>query len=365
MKPAQSSTAGAIDPFLASVIIENATEYAILMLDFDGRIAAWSAGAERILGYSSDEALGRNFEMLFAEADRAAGAPRAELERAILDGRAEDTRWHLRKNGRMFWANGLTMRLGDDRGLVKVMRDETASKVADDQRVLLLNELNHRIKNTLATVQAIVEQTLRGAQVDRVTRESLVNRLVALSEAHNVLVSESWAGADLAAIVHGALSPYDGGGERFDITGPPVRLSPQQAVSTSLALHELTTNAIKYGALSVGSGKVSITWNIAYSGEGARHLTLLWRESGGPPVALPEHEGFGTRLIARSFGPGTGGHAQLVYDRNGLQCVLEAPLSAPHEIPMLSIPGDPSVGGAHKPPPDQNAGPAARPGLDG
>ncbi|WP_309090960.1 HWE histidine kinase domain-containing protein [Phenylobacterium sp.] len=352
------SSAGAVETSLASVIIENATEYAIFTLDADGQILSWNPGAERILGYSADEALGRNFEMLFVEADRAAGAPRAELRRALAEGRAEDTRWHLRKNGQMFWANGMAMRLGDGQGhgVVKVMRDETASKVADDQRVLLLNELNHRIKNTLATVQAIVEQTLRAAEVEAAVRQSLVERLVALSEAHNVLVNESWAGADLATIVVGALAPYNGGDERFHIEGPPVRLRPQQAVAMSLVLHELTTNAIKYGALSVDDGAVSITWNIAYSGEGARHLTLLWRECGGPAVEPPSREGFGTRLIARSFGPTVGGHAQLVYDRAGLQCVLETPLSSAAELPMLAVPGDPSQPGQHRPPPLTAAG---------
>lgn len=342
---------GPIDPLLASMIIDNATEYAIFTLDFEGRITSWSRGAERILGYSADEALGQHVSILFLEADRAAGAPEAELARAIDEERAEDTRWHIRKDGEVFWANGMTMRLRDRQALVKVMRDETPSKLAEDQRVLLLNELNHRIKNTLATVQGIVEQTLRGSHVEPEVRETLTERLVALSEAHNVLVDESWAGADLMTIVRKALWPHGGPREdRFAIEGPQVRLSPQQAVAMSLVLHELTTNAIKYGALSVSGGHVSVTWNLAYSEQGERHLTVLWRESNGPPVSSPVRRGFGSRLIDRSFRQTFGGRARLIYEPEGVQCVLEVPLSAPAEIPMLEMPGDPSATVSTRPP---------------
>lgn len=338
---------GAIAPWLAAVIVENATEYAILTLDRGGRITSWSPGAEHILGYAAQEALGQDFGILFLDADRAANAPAAELKRALEEGRAEDTRWHRRKDGQIFWANGMTMRVRAGDALVKVMRDETAAKLAEDQRVLLLNELNHRIKNTLATVQAIVEQTLRGSQAAAAVRESLIDRLVALSEAHNVLVDESWAGADLMAIVRRALGPHDVDNARFTLEGPAVRLSPQQAVSMSLVLHELATNALKYGALSVAGGRVSITWNIAHSSHGVRHLTLLWRESGGPAVTQPSRQGFGTRLIERSFASG-GGRAELVFDPEGLRWILETPLSAAEEIPMLPISRDPSNGGSRK-----------------
>lgn len=338
---------GGIDPSLAATIIEGATDYAIFTLDLTGRITSWSAGAERILGYSTSEALGMDFTVLFVEPDRVAGRPAEELRRAIGEGRAEDTRWHRRKGGETFWANGVSMRLDGAPALVKVMRDETATKLAEDQRVLLLNELNHRIKNTLATVQSIVEQTLRASGADPATRRILTERLVALSEAHNVLVAESWAGADLNTILARALSPHDDEGRsRFELAGPSVRLSPQQAVSMSLVVHELTTNAIKYGALSTEAGRVTISWNLAYDERGARNLTLLWRESGGPTVHPPLRRGFGSRLIDRSFDQAGGGRARLHYEPDGLQCVLELALSGPEEIPFLEIRGDPSDGPA-------------------
>ena len=241
----------------------------------------------------------------------------------------------MRKDGSRFWGNGVTMAICDPEvvGLLKIMRDETPAKIAEDQRVLLLNELNHRIKNTLSTVQSITEQTLRAAQVDPATRRSLTERLVALSEAHNVLVQESWAGADLMTIVLQALAPHQQPGEvQFSVDGPAVRLSPQQAVAMALAIHELTTNAIKYGALSNAGGHVHLSWNLALDHQGARHMTFLWREEGGPPVAAPTQAGFGSRLIAKTFGQESGGRADLQFRPEGVQCVIQLPLSVPGEV---------------------------------
>ncbi|HEX2815135.1 MAG TPA: HWE histidine kinase domain-containing protein [Phenylobacterium sp.] len=324
------------DSRLSSLIIENALGYAIFTMDLDGLVTTWSRGAEAILGYTRDEALGMAFRELFTAPDREIGADMAEIAKAKQNGRAEDTRWHQRKDGSRFWSNGMTMGIYGPEltGLLKVLRDETPAKFADDQRVLLLNELNHRIKNTLATVQSITEQTLRAANVDPTVRRDLTNRLMAVSEAHNVLVQENWAGADLSTIVHQALAPHDHlGGGRFTVDGPPVRLSPQQAVSVALTLHELATNALKYGALSVPEGHVELLWNLSHDHVGARTISVLWRESGGPPVTPPQHTGFGTRLIARSFGEESGGQARIDFPPEGVQCVMQLPLSVSGEIP--------------------------------
>jgi PAS domain S-box-containing protein len=139
--PGGARTGLVIDEELAHQIIEDATDYAILTLDDQGRITGWSQGAERILGYAAEEAEGMDVGRLFLDADRAAGLHTAELEKALADGRAEDTRWHIRKSGKLFWANGVCMRRRNGDGLLKVMRDETPAKLAEDQRVLLLNDL--------------------------------------------------------------------------------------------------------------------------------------------------------------------------------------------------------------------------------
>jgi two-component sensor histidine kinase len=281
-----------------------------------------------------------DFANLFTAPDVSANAPGLEIEKARRQGRAEDSRWHLKKNGERFWANGVTMAIqkSDAPVLLKITRDETPLKVADEQRILLLNELNHRIKNTLAMVQSIIANTLRAKNVDPAVRTDLTNRLIALSDAHNVLVEESWAGADLMTIVQGALRPFaQDHFEVFRCDGPPTRLSPRQAVSMALVLHELATNAVKYGALVKRSGIVSVTWNQAVDSMGGRHLTLLWEERGGPPVTVPERSGFGSRLISRSFGNESGGRAHVEFAPEGVRCVVELSLSTESEMPMLSL----------------------------
>jgi PAS domain S-box-containing protein len=329
------------NPRLAALIIDNALDYAIFTLDLDGRITSWSPGAERILGYPAEEAVGMDVAVLFTLSDAAAGAHRKEMEEALRERRAEDSRWHLRKGGARFWGNGVTMRLeaGDVTGFLKILRDETGARLAEEQRVLLLHELNHRIRNTLVTVQSIAEQSLRAAGLDPDVREDFTRRLIALSKAHDVLVEESWAGADLQAIVQQALAPHLRPGRAgFVIDGPPVRLSPHQAVAMSLVVHELATNAVKHGALSSPAGEVSLTWNFAMDSQGGRHLTVLWEESGGPPVIPPTRRGFGSRLIARSFAADSGGRADVEYRPGGVRCVLQVPLSQPSELPMLRLP---------------------------
>jgi PAS domain S-box-containing protein len=325
------------EPRVAELIVRYAGEYAIFTMDLEGRIATWSPGAERITGYTVEEAVGMNFSRLFSESDRSAQQDRLELERAWRENRFEDSRWHVRKDGERFWANGMTMALRDSNveGLIKIFRDETRNRLAEEQRVLLLNELNHRINNTLVTVQSLVDQTLRVAEIDAAVRDDLVGRLLALSEAHKVLVEQNWAGADLLAIVKRALAPYDQGGDRMRLDGPALRLSPQQAVQMSLVLHELATNAVKYGALSSLDGQILVSWNLHLSNMGERIMTFLWEEQGGPPVVAPARKGFGSRLIARSLGPGNEGAARIDFAPGGVRCSITLALSDKAEIPTL------------------------------
>lgn len=327
---------------LAELVVEHARDYAIFTMELNGKITSWNTGAERITGYSLDEAIGMNFAEFFTASDRSTGQAQLELEKAWNEGRAEDTRWHVRKNGERFWANGVTSSFveGKSKGLLKVMRDETRSRLADEQRVLLLNELNHRINNTLVTVQSLVEQTLRATDTDRRVRENLTARILALADAHKLLVDQNWAGADIRTIVEKAVSPYESEGDRrLRVDGPNVRLSPQQAVSMTLVLHELTTNAVKYGALSTPGGRIEASWNLHYDELGARHMTFLWVESGGPPVSMPERRGFGSRLIARSLGDETGGRARIEYAPEGVRCGVHLPLITPAEVEMMNPTG--------------------------
>jgi PAS domain S-box-containing protein len=324
---------------LANLIVQTIKAYAILVLSADGEIVEWFGDAEAVTGYARDEVIGKNFDLLFTESDRAVGVASAEIEVALRDGRAEDSRWHRRKDGERFWANGLTLRLeSSDAVLVKIFRDETPAKRAEEQRTLLLNELNHRVKNTLATIQSVVEQTLRAAAVSADLRDNLTGRIMALARAHNVLVDQSWAGADLDVLIRDVAQPYERDPSPFTFDGPKVRLQPSQAVTLSLALHELATNAVRYGALSSAAGRVALSWNLAHNGHGDRYLTLLWTESDGPPVAPPTSTGFGTRLLRQTFSGEEGGKAHITFAPEGARCVMSLRLQDGEEGPSSARP---------------------------
>ena len=212
-------------------------------------------------------------------------------------------------------------------GAVSAGLDITDRKRTEDHRLLLLNELNHRVKNTLATVQSVAMQSFRRAKTEASGRQMFESRLMALSRAHDVLTNESWEGANLDEIVAQAITPYRGGDlNRFHTDGPPVRLPAKMALSISMALHELATNAVKYGALSSEKGRVSITWQTRREADGW-WLRLEWLEADGPPVAEPEHEGFGTRLIARGLAQELGGETKIEYRPTGVWCEMNAHLN--------------------------------------
>jgi two-component sensor histidine kinase/PAS domain-containing protein len=206
-------------------------------------------------------------------------------------------------------------------GAVQVSLDITERKRGEEQRKLLVNELNHRVKNTLAVVQAIASQTLRSAEDVAAAERSLTGRLVSLAKAHDILTQESWSGADLKELLAATLAP-NAGLNRFRLEGPAVRLPPSLALSLALAVHELTTNAIKYGALSVQAGSVSIIWTVEDRGA-ARHLWLEWSEHAGPAVAPVRRKGFGTRMLERILDSEPGGSARISFDRTGVVCVIE------------------------------------------
>jgi two-component sensor histidine kinase len=211
-------------------------------------------------------------------------------------------------------------------GAVSAGLDITDRKRIEEHRLLLLNELNHRVKNTLATVQSIAAQSFRWARSDKSGRELFEARLLALSGAHDVLTNESWEGANLDEIVAKAIAPYRGGhANRFQLRGPPVRLAAKMALSISMALHELATNAVKYGALSTDKGWVSITWQTQSNGQ---ELHLEWLEADGPAVAPPSRKGFGSRLIERGLAQELGGSARIEYRTTGVWCEITARISS-------------------------------------
>ena len=191
---------------------------------------------------------------------------------------------------------------------------------AEEQRTLLINELNHRVKNTLATVQSLAMQTMRGADAGTSAYTTFSGRLGALSRAHDLLTVKSWHSASLLSVIGRAIEPFDGPG-RFDIVGPLASLSPKQAVAISMAIHELATNALKYGALSTVSGQVRISWTVDKG-----QLEFKWQETGGPMVSAPPREGFGTRLVGRALAHDLGAPADLLFLPEGVTAILRSPL---------------------------------------
>src|SRR6185437_146321 len=198
-------------------------------------------------------------------------------------------------------------------------RDLTEPKRAEELQRLLVNELNHRVKNSLATVQSIALQTLRSADDLPSARNALDARIVSLARAHDLLTDRSWSGADLRDVVLRALEPF--AAEQLELEGPSVDVPPRHALALSLALHELATNAAKYGALSVTVGRVKLRW---FADAGALHLD--WRERGGPVVTPPTRRGFGTRMLEQALARDLGGTTRLDYAADGVRCAISAPL---------------------------------------
>ncbi|GJD97969.1 Blue-light-activated histidine kinase [Methylobacterium iners] len=314
--------------------VESAKDYAIFTIDLSGRITGWNSGAQNLMGWTEEEAIGAPANLIFTPEDDRNAIAETEMRLAVTEGRGEDDRWHLRKDGSRFWANGLMMPLRDDEGglvgFLKILRDRTDAKRAAEHQALLVNELNHRVKNTLATVQAFTTQTLRSAASMNEARESITARLIALAQAHDVLTAENWDGADLAQIVADALRLHGGDGQRCQWQGNAVRVSARIALAVSMMLHELATNAIKYGALSNATGTVTVTWTMREAGsdgtDAKLRLSLRWEERGGPPVTPPTRSGFGTRMIERGLANELGGEVRLSYEPTGVICTLDIPL---------------------------------------
>lgn len=302
---------------------------AIVISNAEGRIVLMNAEAERLFGYPCDALLGAPVAMLMPERFR---ARHADHLRAYL---ANPTTRRMGDGANMFGRRhdgsefpietNLSLLSDHGRGLVtSVIRDLTPRREVQEREALLMRELNHRVKNTLASVQAIVTQTLRAAPTPEAFNAAVQARIIGLSKSHDVLTRNDWTGATVAEIVSEQLGPYRRDDIPFSLTGPQVSLRPNRAVTLGMVVGELATNAAKFGALST-DGTVSVEWTVRYGPDGPS-LRLDWLERGGPPAAEPTKEGFGTRLIKRSLAAGLHGSSELSYAPEGLRAVLQFPL---------------------------------------
>ena len=253
----------------------------------------------------------------------------ASIESAIRDGAEYDVEYRVvHPHGDLRWlhARGRAAQTADDGGvrrLAGVSLDITERKRAEERQKLLVNELNHRVKNSLATVQSIAAQTLRSVAAPEFFRDAFETRLIALSHTHDLLTRESWAGASLREVFDVELHAM-AGEDRVTFDYPAdVRLNPKAAVALGMGIHELATNAVKYGALSIPEGRVKVDWAIE---DGV--LRLIWTETNGPPVTPPARRGFGVRLLERGLAAELSGGVELTYDAAGLVCQMALPLRA-------------------------------------
>lgn len=284
----------------------------------------------KMTGYHRDEVLAQPFGFLLSSPDN--DGTLSQIESCFKAGCDDSPEIHYRrKDGSEFWATLLVNPVEDDDGVVVQhfisLTETTRFKVAQNNAAMLIDELNHRVKNTLATVQSIVAQATRGSPDPGLVRERIETRIAALSRSHDLLGREKWDGADLRDLVSEALAPFSeigGRAERFTIDGEEVRLLPKATLALGIAFNELATNAVKYGAFSNHAGTIAISWTLEHEADG-RWLCLYWREQGGPQVSPPSRKGFGSRVIEQGLAHELEGKIKLTYPPEGVVCVIHVP----------------------------------------
>jgi PAS domain S-box-containing protein len=308
-------------------VFDNAT-VSILLMDDRQQCIYMNKAAEKLTGYTLGEVLALDkplHDIVHHTYPDGRPFPLAEcaIDRAFPEhNNMQGEEVFVHKNGSFypvaFTASPIRDEASNTVGTIIEVRDIRAEKAARERQRLLVDELNHRVKNTLAAVQSIAFQSLKGA--DAGAREAFEGRLSTLSAAHNVLTTEGWTDASLRTAISTALAPYDMPG-RFELLGGDYPIGPKMVVSLSMVLHELATNAAKYGSLSVPGGKILLQW-LVLKHDGHERLTMHWEESGGPEVTPPTRKGFGTRLLERQFAMEFSGSVVLDYRPSGLVCTI-------------------------------------------
>lgn len=285
----------------------------------------------KLTGYSREEVLGQSFNFLM---ERGADADSLDQIKSAFAGSSEnDPEIRYRCNdGRVFWASVLLSPVRDEAGAViqhfASFVDLTKGRREQERLRYLLDELNHRTQNTLATVLSIAAQTLRG-MADGAVIDAFEGRVLALSKVQSLLGLENWDGLGLRDVLVEILQPFglkDNRETRFSISGPDVRLRPKDALTFGMVFHELASNAVQHGALASDcAGRIDLTWNVEIASQEDR-MRLRWHESGGPPVLPPNRKGFGSRLVERGLAQELNGEVLLSYEPSGLVCEIVMPL---------------------------------------
>jgi len=308
-----------------AAIVESSDD-AIISKDLDGTIRSWNGAAERLFGYTASEIIGKSILTIIPQ-DRL--SEETEIITRIRKGQRiehyETMRRH--KDGSLvdlsLTVSPVQNREGKVVGASKIARDIGERRQLERVKEHLVNEIKHRVKNTLGTVQAMAAQTFRKAPVEE--RNLFVGRIHALADAHDVLTQRNWGNVSLRELVTRLLHPFvDAKHKRMSSEGPDMEITPNRALLLAMVLHEMATNAVKYGSLSNDVGTVDVVWDVALGPTG-RRLKLVWTERGGPPVAPPERKGFGSRMIEHAI-RGEQGASEFVFDPEGLICRIEMPV---------------------------------------
>jgi PAS domain S-box-containing protein len=307
---------------LASIV--DSSDDAIISKDLDGIITSWNKGAERIFGYMPEEIIGKSIKVLIPLEHQ--DEENTILERIRRDQRVEHYETiRRRKHGSLITVSLTISPLKNAQGRIigasKIARDITERKRSETQISILAREAEHRTKNILATVLATVQ--LSQSDTCGGLKSAIQRRIRALANAHSLFVTSRWAGADLRDLIAQELSPYCQCGEtRAHIDGPELMLEPNVAQTIAVTLHELATNAAKYGALTIPDGRIQVAWSAAENG----WLMLRWTETGGPPLTAPIRKGFGTHVVERMIRDQLKGKLQFDWHAEGLCCEIAIPL---------------------------------------
>jgi PAS domain S-box-containing protein len=294
-----------------------------------------------VFGWNEQEMLGRPAASIFTPEDRSMGVPEQELGRARADGEAPNIRWHARKGGGRVFLDGKTVALrngdGTIRGFLKIGQDVTERQRNEERQAVLLAELQHRVRNVLAMIGSLVNRGDSGSTTQDF-RERLGGRIAALARTQALLTRGAGAGVDLEGLIRDELTSQAADKARLSLAGPKVMLAPKAAEVLTLAIHELATNAVKYGALRAPTGRIASRWIVDSNGE-EDWLELDWRES-GVEIAPQENarKGFGTELITRRVPYELKGRGTLSLNRDGLHCCLAFPLKAGESVLQTDIP---------------------------
>ena len=319
---------------------------ALISFDLQGRVISWNDAAESLFGYPRDEIVGKDVLILSAEPARSALL--GLMPRVVRGEVVTFIGSRLRRDGSVFTAEVTVAPIRETGGrtiaISALVRDITQRIAADQQTELLIRELHHRVRNTLATVQGLVSASARTTPPAELG-EAIADRIQALARTHSILTENREQAAELRDVILLELAPYlEEGGERVKVEGPTVMLSSAIAVPLSMAMHELVTNATKHGALSVPSGRLDIGWEEIDRADGERVLSIDWRELDGPPVSPPSRAGFGSTLLRRVLGTQLHAAVDWNFDPEGVRLNILLPTGPRIPVAPASSVGEVQVG---------------------